>query len=73
MATRPRIDGGQTWTAGSRIAGPMKISALPVSYDAPRFSSVNDHPVPDAKSDHQMKFYYDDESHREIPSSRWIR
>ena len=115
------IDGGQTWTAGARIAGPMKISALPVSdngpmvadyigvsyvdgnpfgvfpvaqplvgttynesmyttkaalpvsYDAPRFSSVNDHPVPDAKSDHAMKFYYDDEGHREIPSSRWIR
>ena len=45
---------------------------LPVSYDAPRFSSVNDHPVPHAKSDHEMKFFYDDEGHREIPRSRWI-
>jgi hypothetical protein len=45
---------------------------LPVSYDAPRFSSVNDKPVPNAKSDHAMKFFYDDESKREIPRSRWI-
>ncbi len=45
---------------------------LPVSYDAPRFSSVDDHPVPNAKSDHEMKFFYDDEGHREIPRSRWI-
>ncbi len=115
------LDGGATWTAGSRIAGPMKIiwlpvsdngpmvadyiavsyingnpfgifavaqplvgttyneamyttkTALPVSYDAPRFSSINDHPVPDAKSDHKVKFFYDDEGHREIPQSRWIK
>ena len=115
------LDGGATWTAGSRIAGPMKIiwlpvsdngpmvadyiavsyingnpfgifavaqplvgttyneamyttkTALPVSYDAPRFSSINDHPVPDAKSDHEVKFFYDDEGHREIPQSRWIK
>ena len=45
---------------------------LPLSYDAPRFSSVNDHPVPNAKSDHEMHFYYDDEGQREIPRSRWI-
>jgi len=45
---------------------------LPVSYDEPRFSSANDMPVPNAKSDHEMKFYYDDEGHREIPRSRWI-
>ena len=45
---------------------------LPVSYDAPRFSSVNDRPVPNAHSDHAMKFFYDDEGHREIPHSRWI-
>jgi len=45
---------------------------LPVSYDAPRFSSVNDHPVPNAHSDHEMKFFYDDEGHREIPRARWI-
>jgi hypothetical protein len=114
-------DGGATWTAGSKLAGPMQIgwlpvsdngpmvadyigvsysngnpfgvfavaqalvgttysesmyttkSALPVSYDAPRFSSVDDHPVPNAKSDLEMKFFYDDEGHREIPRSRWIR
>ncbi len=45
---------------------------LPVSYDAPRFSSANDRPVPNAHSDHPTKFFYDDEGHREIPSSRWI-
>jgi len=114
------IDGGQTWTAGSKLAGPMKISslpvsdngpmvadyigvsyvngspfgvfanalpltgstfneamyttktALPVSYDAPRFSSIDDHPVPNAKSDHPVTFFYDDEGQREIPRSRWI-
>jgi hypothetical protein len=113
-------DGGATWTAGAKIAGPMKISSLPVSdngpmvadyigvsyvngspfgvfavaqplvgstfneamyttknplpvsYDAPRFSSIDDHPVPNAKSDHPMRFFYDDEGHREIPRSRWI-
>jgi hypothetical protein len=114
------IDGGSTWTAGTKLAGPMKVgslpvsdngpmvadyigvsysngnpfgvfagalplsgktynesmyttkSPLPVSYDAPRFGSVDDHPVPGAKSDHEMKFFYDDEGHREIPRSRWI-
>lgn len=45
---------------------------LPVSYDAPRFSSANDRPVPNAHSDHEMKFFYDDEGHRQIPRSRWI-
>lgn len=45
---------------------------LPVSYDAPRFSSANERPVPNAHSDHPMKFFYDDEGHREIPRSRWI-
>jgi hypothetical protein len=45
---------------------------LPVSYDAPRFSSVNDKPVPNAKSDHKMKFFLDDEGQRELPRSRWI-
>ena len=113
-------DGGATWTAGAKIAGPMKVgwlpvsdngpmvadyigvsyvngnpfgvfavaqqlvgttyneamyttkTPLPVSYDAPRFSSLDDHPVPNAKSDHVMKFFYDDEGKREIPQSRWI-
>jgi len=45
---------------------------LPVSYDEPRLSSANDMPVPNAKSDHEMKFYYDDEGEREIPRSRWV-
>lgn len=45
---------------------------LPIPVDAPRFSSVNDHPVPGAHSDHEMKFYYDDEGKREIPRSLWI-
>jgi hypothetical protein len=45
---------------------------LPASLDAPRFSSVDDHPVPGAKSDHEMKFFYDDEGQREIPRARWI-
>ena len=113
-------DGGATWTAGAKIAGPMKVSwlpvsdngpmvadyigvsysngnpfgvfagalpssgttyaesmyttknPLPVSFDAPRFSSINDRPVPNAQSDHPMKFFYDDEGHREIPRSRWV-
>jgi hypothetical protein len=102
-------DGGQTWTGGTQIAGPMQLSWLPVSdlgpmvadyvsvsytngnpfgvfanataptgallneamyttkepllaaADAPRFSGRNDKPVPNAHSDHEMKFYYDDE------------
>ena len=32
-----------------------------------RFSSKGEKPVPDAKSDHEMKFYYDDEGH--VPDS----
>ncbi len=115
------LDGGTTWTAGSKIAGPMKLAwlpvsdngpmvadyigvsyvngapfgvfanaqansgttfnesmfttkaALPISYDAPRFSSIDDHPVPNAKSDHPVKFFYDDEGRREIPQSRWVK
>lgn len=113
-------DGGATWTAGKKIAGPMSLSwlpnsdngpmvadyigvsysngspygvfavaqalngttynesmyttktPLPASYNEPHFSSINDHSVPNAHSDHVMKFFYDDEGHREIPRSRWI-
>jgi hypothetical protein len=113
-------DGGSTWTAGKKIAGPMKLAWLPVSDDgpmvadyigvtyvngnafgvfanaqaptgstlaeamfttkqplppagsAPRFSGAQDKPVADAKSDHEMHFYYDDEGKREIPRARWI-
>src|SRR3984957_3285688 len=114
------VDGGATWTTGKKIAGPMKVSwlpvsdngpmvadyigvsyvngnpfgvfavaqapvgstfnesmfttkaPLPVSFDEARFSSANDHPVPGAKSDHEMRFFYDDEGERELPRSRWI-
>jgi hypothetical protein len=38
----------------------------------PRFSSRGEKPVPGAKSDHEMKFYYDDEGHAPIPPSRLI-
>ncbi len=113
-------DGGKTWTAGKQLAGPMKLTWLPVSdqgpmvadyigvtysngnpfgifavakapkgstlnqamyttkepllpaANEPRFSSENDKPVANAKSDHVMKFYYDDEGKREIPKGRWI-
>ncbi|HVI10268.1 MAG TPA: sialidase family protein, partial [Candidatus Binatia bacterium] len=113
-------DGGSTWTAGAKIAGPMKLSWLPVSDQGPmvadyigvsyvngnafgvfanalgpqgstlresmfttkaplpavgsaaRFSGLNDKPVPNAKSDHEMHFYYDDEGTREMPPSEWI-
>jgi len=45
---------------------------LPVPGSAARFSGLADKPVPGAKSDHEMHFYYDDEGTREIPRSRWI-
>jgi hypothetical protein len=111
-------DGGTTWTAGKKIAGPMKLAWLPlsdngymvadyvgVSYangkpfgifaaakgpskgllneaiyttktpllleaNEPTYSSKNDKPVPNAKSDYQRKVYYDDEGHIPIPESR---
>jgi hypothetical protein len=113
-------NGGKTWTAGKQLAGPMKLTWLPVSdagymvadyigvtytNDQPRgifavakapsgavlneamyttkepllassneqrFSSKGEKPVPNAKSDHEMKFYYDDEGHVPIPPSRLI-
>jgi hypothetical protein len=113
-------DGGSTWTAGTKIGGPMKVGSLPVSdngpmladyigvtytngeafsvfpsalplvgttyhesmyatktplpvaHNAPRFSSVNDKPVPDADTHRKTDFYFDDEGHRPIPRSRWI-
>ena len=113
-------NGGKTWTAGKKLAGPMKLTWLPLS-DAgymvadyigvaytnggargifpvafapsgstlneamyttkealvaapgePRFSSKGEQPVAGAKSDHEMKFYYDDERQRPIPPSRQI-
>jgi len=47
-------------------------SPLPAPGSAPRFSGLADQPIPGAKSDHEMHFYYDDEGKREIPRSRWI-
>ena len=38
----------------------------------PRFSSKGEKPVRGAKSDHEMKFYYDDEGERQMPPSRLI-
>jgi hypothetical protein len=38
----------------------------------PRFSSKGEKPVPGAKSDHEMKFYLDDEGHVPIPPSQLI-
>jgi len=111
-------DGGQSWTAGSELAGPMKLTWLPytdlgymvadyigVSFTsgnafgvfavakgpsksllneaiyttkeplplvqgAQTFSSRNEHPVPNAKSDYKRKAYLDDEGHVPIPESR---
>jgi hypothetical protein len=113
-------DGGQTWTAGKQLAGPMKPIWLPLSDNGymvadyvgvaysngnpfsvfpvataptngllhedmyttkepllakagePRFSSKGERPIPGAKSDHEMKFYYDDEGHIPIPPERQI-
>jgi BNR/Asp-box repeat len=113
-------NGGKTWTRGKKLAGPMKLTWLPVSdggymvadyigvtytngnprgifmvakaptgnllneaayttkeplLAAPgeaRASSIGEKPVPGAKSDHEMKFYYDDEGHVQIPPSRLI-
>ena len=113
-------NGGATWTAGKKLAGPMNVSWLPdsdngpmvadyigVSYlkgspfgvfpvaqaptgatlneamyttktplavaeNEPTFSSAGERPVPNAHSDHVMKFFYDDEGEREMPSTRWI-
>jgi hypothetical protein len=38
----------------------------------PRFSSKGEKPVPGAESDHEMKFYADDEGRVLIPPSRLI-
>ena len=114
-------DGGNTWTAGVQLAGPMTLTWLPVSDngymvadyigvsynngnpfgvfavakapvgsvlneamyttkqpllvagDTPRFSSKLDKPVPGAKSDHEMKFYLDDEGEIPFPVNKLKR
>lgn len=110
-------DGGNTWTSGVQLAGPMSLSWLPVSDlgpmvadyisvsyvnsnpfgvfaaakapsggglreamyttrqpllaadGAPRFSSKGEQPVPNAKSDHELKAFYDDEGR--FPTPEW--
>jgi len=59
---------------GSTLHEAMYTTKEPLraAADEPRFSSANDKPVPGAKSDHVMKFYYDDEGTREIPPERLI-
>lgn len=111
-------DGGNTWTAGVQLAGPMTLTWLPVSDngymvadyigvsynngnpfgvfavaqaptgailneamyttkqpllvagDTPHLSSKLDKPVAGAKSDHELKFYLDDEGKIEIPKAK---
>ena len=46
-------------------------SALPLNYDAPRFSSAEDKPVAETNA-YRKENFYDDEGHRPIPRSRWI-
>jgi len=46
--------------------------ALLAAPGEPRFSSKGEKPVPGAKSDHEMKFYADDEGRVLIPPSRLI-
>ena len=43
---------------------------LAVPQGAAQFSSKADRPVPGAKSDHVMTYYYDDGHHIPIPASR---
>ncbi|HUI41442.1 MAG TPA: sialidase family protein [Terriglobia bacterium] len=45
---------------------------LLASPGATRFSSRADQPVPGAKSDHKMVYYYDDEGHVPIPPSKLV-
>jgi hypothetical protein len=111
-------DGGNTWTAGAPLAGPMQLSWLPISDlgpmvadyiavsfsngnpfgvfavakapsgsllneamyttkqpllaadDAPRFSSKGELPVPNARSDHPVRAFYDDEGRFPTPESK---
>ncbi len=46
------------------------VEPLLPAFDEPRFSSIDDKPMPNAKSDHVVKAYYDDEGEREIPAAR---
>jgi hypothetical protein len=60
---------------GSTLHEAMVTTKQPLNpaVGAPRFSAAADKPVPGAKSDHEMKFYYDDEQTRPIPQSRWAK
>jgi len=113
-------DGGRTWTAGKKLAGPMKLSWLPNTFSGPmvadylstsyvngqpfgvfvvagapsggvlnqavyttknpllvadsepRFSSKGEKPVPNAKSDHGPRQFYDDDWKRPIPPEKQL-
>jgi len=54
---------------GSLLNEAMYTTKQPLlaSADAPRFSSKDEHPVPNAKSDHVVKGYYDDEGRFPVP------
>ncbi len=60
--------------SGSKLNEAMYTTKEPLlaAADAPRFSSAGEKPVPGAKSDHEMKFFLDDEGTREIPRSKLI-
>ena len=48
------------------------VQPLTAAAGATRYSSKLDKPVPGAKSDHEMKFYYDDEGHIPIPANKLV-
>ena len=61
---------------GKRIDVLRGVSLELAAGGAARFSSAADKPVPGAKSDHKMTYYYDDEQKHPIPQSRidaWLK
>jgi hypothetical protein len=60
--------------SGSTLNEEMNTSRQPLTVKAgtPTFSSRLDRPVPGAKSDHVVTYYYDDEGTRPIPASRLV-
>ena len=83
--TEKRMFGGLAFLVGGHMAvaasgqggllvrvDPAKSEALLAASNEKRFSSKGEKPVPNAKSDHEMKFYLDDEGHVPIPASRVI-
>jgi hypothetical protein len=60
---------------GSKLNEAMYTTKEPLlaPAEAPRFSSADEKPVLGAKSDHEMKYYYDDEGKRPMSKKRIIR